>query len=82
LCRIGAVGRGSLAIVVAALVAWCLQAFRGTASLLLAAGALALYGAAVAAALGGLHLVLPVALPLTAALFVLLGTTAWTHLTA
>lgn len=82
LCRIGAVGRGSLAIVVAALVAWCLLAFRGTASLLLAAGALALYGAAVAAALGGLHLVLPVALPLTAALFVLLGTTAWTHLTA
>ncbi|MEK7870168.1 MAG: sigma 54-interacting transcriptional regulator, partial [Nitrospirota bacterium] len=46
------------------------------------AGAIALYAASTAAILGGLHLVLPVALPLTAALIVLLGTTAWTHLTA
>ena len=81
LCRIGAGGRGSLAIVVAALVAWCLLAFRGTVSLLLAAGALALYGAAIAAALGGLHLVLPVALPLTAAFMVLLAATLWIHFT-
>lgn len=81
LCRVGAGGRGSLAIAVAALVAWCLLYFRGPAGVLAAAGTLALYGAATVALLDGLHLVLPVALPLTAALVVLLAATLWIHFT-
>lgn len=81
LCRIGAGGRGSLTALVAALVAWCLLYFRGPAGALAAAGTLALYGAAAAVLLGGLHLVLPVAQPLTAALMILLAATLWIHFT-
>lgn len=82
LCQAGPLGRTGITMVVAALIAWCLLRFHGSISLVFAAGAIALYAAMTAAILGGLHLVLPVALPLTAALIVLLGTTAWTHLTA
>lgn len=81
LCRVGAGARGSLAVAVAALVAWCLLAFRGPAGVLAAAGTLAIYGTATVALLSGLHLVLPVALPLTTALMVLLATTLWIHIT-
>jgi len=81
LCQPGPPGRAGITMVVAALIAWCLLRFHGFIGLVFAAGAIALYAAMTAAMLGGLHLVLPVALPLTAALFVLLGTTAWTHLT-
>ena len=82
LCQIGPFGRTGITMVVATLIAWCLLRFHGSIGLVFAAGAIALYAASTAAILGGLHLVLPVALPLTAALIVLLGTTAWTHLTA
>ncbi|MEK6632088.1 MAG: CHASE2 domain-containing protein, partial [Nitrospirota bacterium] len=82
LCQIGPFGRTGITMVVATLIAWCLLRFHGSISLVFAAGAIALYAAMTAIILGGLHLVLPVALPLTAALIVLLGTTAWTHLTA
>ncbi len=81
LCRVGAGARGSLTIAVAALVAWCLLYFRGPAGVLAAAGMLALYGAATVALLDGLHLVLPVALPLTATLVGLLAATLWIHFT-
>ena len=82
LCQPGPLGRAGITMVVAALIAWCLLRFHGSVSLVFAAGTIALYAALTAIMLGGLHLVLPVALPFTAALIVLLGTTAWTHLTA
>jgi len=62
--------------------AWGLLRFHGSASLLFAGGVFALYVMLTAALLPGLHLVFPLALPLTAAILVSLGTTAWTHLTA
>lgn len=79
--QIGAIGRVGLTLVVASLIAWCLLHFRGPTGLFCAAGTIALYGVMTGAVLGGLHLVLPVALPLTASLFVLLGTTIWGHFT-
>jgi transcriptional regulator with PAS, ATPase and Fis domain/CHASE2 domain-containing sensor protein len=81
LCQISSVGRYGLTVLLASLVAWCLLRFRGSISLLFAGCAIAIYGALMMTMLAGLHLVLPLALPLTAALFVLVGTTAWTHLT-
>lgn len=81
LCQIGAVGRVGLTVVVASLIAWCLLYVRGPAGLLYAAGTIALYGAVTIAILGGLHVVFPVALPLTASLIVLLGATGWGHFT-
>jgi transcriptional regulator with PAS, ATPase and Fis domain/CHASE2 domain-containing sensor protein len=81
LCQISAIGRIGLTMVIASLIAWCLLRFRGLVSLLCAAGTIVLYGASTAGMLSGLHLVLPVALPLTAALFVLLGATIWGHFT-
>ncbi|MDO9118517.1 MAG: sigma 54-interacting transcriptional regulator [Nitrospira sp.] len=82
LCQLGPLGRAGVTMMFASLIAWCLLRFHGSISLVFAAGAIALYAAVTAVVLGGLHLVLPAALPLTAALMVLLGTTAWTHLTA
>ncbi len=82
LCLVGPVGRYGITALLASIVAWCLLRFRGSISLLFAVCAVTIYGALMMTILVGLHLVLPVALPLTAALFVLLGTTAWTHLTA
>ncbi len=82
ICRIGSVGRSGITIVLASLVAWCLLRLHGSIGLLFAGIAVAFYGAMNAGILAGLHLVLPIALPLTAALIVLVGTTAWTHLTA
>ena len=70
LCQIGPLGRAGITMVFATLIAWCLLRFHGSISLVFAAGAVALYAAMTAAILGGLHLVLPVALPLTAALIV------------
>ncbi len=82
LCAVGPAGRAGLTLLLASLVAWCLIGFRGSRSLSFAGSAVLLYAVLVAAMLPGLHLVLPLALPLTAALFVLVGATVWTHLTA
>jgi len=81
LCRVGPLGQFGVTVLLASLVAWCLLRFRGSTGLLLAGSAIALYIALTGAMLPGLHLVFPIALPLTAALTVLVGTTAWTHLT-
>ena len=81
LCRVGSIGRYGITVLLGSIVTWCLLRFRGSISLLFAGCAIAIYGALMIALMAGLHLVLPLALPLTAALFVLLGTTAWTHLT-
>jgi len=82
ICQVGSIGRSGLTIFLSSLVAWCLLRFRGSISLLFAGITVVIYGTLTATMLAGIHLVLPVALPFTAALVVLIGTTAWTHLTA
>jgi transcriptional regulator with PAS, ATPase and Fis domain/CHASE2 domain-containing sensor protein len=74
--------RSLLTLLVAWLVAWLLLRFRGAISLLLAGKAIATYGVLILLALVVANLVLPLAMPLTAALLVLVGTTIWSHLTA
>lgn len=82
LCAIGPSSRFGLTVLLASLVAWCLLRYPASIGLLSAAGATLLYIALTAATLGTVHLVLPVTLPLTAAVLVSVGTTAWTHLAA
>lgn len=82
MARPGALAQFALTMLVASLVGWCLLRFGGSTGLLTAAATVLLYLVLLAAALPALHLVLPAALPLTASLFVVMGGTAWTHLTA
>jgi transcriptional regulator with PAS, ATPase and Fis domain/CHASE2 domain-containing sensor protein len=82
LWQLGAVGQFVITLLVVGLVAWLLFRFRGTISLLFAGTAIATYGVGLFLALAMAHIVLPFALPLTAALLVLVGTTIWSHLTA
>jgi len=82
LWQLGATSRSLMTLLVAWLVAWLLLQFRGTTSLILAGTAIAIYGALILLALLAAHLVLPLAMPLTAALLVLVGTTIWSQLTA
>ena len=82
LSQLGAAGRSLMTLLVAWVVAWLLLQFRGTISLLLAGKAIASYGVFMFLALVMADLVLPLAMPLTAALLVLVGTTIWSHLTA
>src|SRR5262249_5969965 len=80
--QLGADSHAFITLFVAWLVAWLLLHFRGTISLLLAGKAIAAYGVLIFLALVLTHLVLPLAMPLTAALLVLVGTAIWSHLTA
>jgi len=82
LYQLGVISRSLLTLLVAWLVAWLLLRFRGTTSLLFAGKAIATYGVVTFLALAAAHSVLPLAMPLTAALLVLVGTTIWSHLTA
>lgn len=82
LWQLGAAGRSVMTLFLAGLVAWLLLRFRGTVSLLFAGKAIAMYGVCLFLALAMVHVVLPLALPLIAALLVLVGTTIWSHLTA
>ena len=82
LYQLAPAGRSFTTLLVAWLVAWLLLHFRGTVSLLLAGTAIAGYGVFIFLALMLAHLVLPLAMPLTAALLVFVGTTIWSHLTA
>jgi len=82
LYQLGAASHSLMTLLVAWLVAWLLLQFRGTTSLLFAGKAIATYGIFTLLALVAAHVVLPLALPLTAALLVLVGTTIWSHLTA
>jgi transcriptional regulator with PAS, ATPase and Fis domain/CHASE2 domain-containing sensor protein len=82
LWQLGAAGRSVMTLFLAGLVAWLLLRFRGTISLLFAGMAIAMYGVCLFLALAMAQVVLPLALPLTAALLVLVGTTIWSHLTA
>ena len=83
--RLHQLGAGShvfITLFVACLVAWLLLHFRGTISLLLAGKVIAAYGVLILFGLVLARLVLPLAVPLTAALLVLVGTAIWSHLTA
>jgi transcriptional regulator with PAS, ATPase and Fis domain len=80
-CQVRSPWRFALTVLFASLIAWCLLRFHGSIGLLIAAGAVLLSGAITFAMLPAFHLILPVAQPLIASLVVLVGTTAWVHLT-
>ena len=82
LYQLGAASRSLITLLVAGLVSWLLLQFRGTTSLIFAGTAIATYGALIPLTFIAAHLVFPLAMPLTAALLVLVGTTIWNHLTA
>ncbi len=82
LCAVGPLGRFMLTLLLASLIAWCLLRLHGAIGLLMAGGIVAGYGLLLVLSLPILHLVLPLTLPVTAGLFVLVGTTAWANLTA
>ncbi len=75
-------GTFAITVLLASLVAWSLLQHRGAIGLLLAGAIVVLYGALSGITLSMMSFVTPVALPLTASLFVFLGTTAWANLTA
>ncbi|MBM4125783.1 MAG: CHASE2 domain-containing protein [Nitrospira sp.] len=79
---LGTAGRTIVTLAITTLIAWGLLRFHGAFSLILTALALVLYLSTAFTVLAGAHLVLPVALPITASFYVLLGATVWTHLTA
>lgn len=81
-CRLGATSSHLLNFLLAGLVAWTLLRLRGSQGLAFAGTVVLSYGGLLVAALIFAHLVLPLALPLAAAALVLVGTTAWSHLTS
>ena len=82
LYQLGAAAHFLMTILLAGSVAWLLLHFRGTLGLLLAGKTIAAYGVLMFLALTVAQLALPLAMPLTASLLVLAGTTIWSHLTA
>lgn len=80
--RMDSIGKAVFTVAFAILMAICIFRFRRTLRIVFAALAVALYLIVPLASLSGLHMVLPVTLPMTASIFVLLGATTWTHLTA
>jgi transcriptional regulator with PAS, ATPase and Fis domain len=81
-CPVGAVGNYLTALLLASLIAWILLSVRESHGLMLAGAIMLGYGFVIAAALAFAQLVLPLALPLSAAALVFFGSTAWSHLTA
>ncbi len=71
-----------LTFLLASGIALGLLRFDGPVSLILAGSALLLYAILAATLLWGIHLILPLPLPLMAACCVIVGTIAWGHLTA
>jgi transcriptional regulator with PAS, ATPase and Fis domain len=80
--RLGAVSSAVVALLLAGLVAWCLLRRRGSNGLVVAGAIIVAYAGLLIATLAGMNVVLPFALPVGAAALVLVGTTAWTYLTA
>jgi len=75
-------GKALLTVGVATLIAvWILRA-HGPLRIVFATLSVTLYLILPLAALSGLHLMVPVAMPMTASIFVLLGATTWAHVTA
>jgi len=71
-----------LTLLLASTICWGLLRFPGSRGLVFAGSVLVLYVALTSIVLWGIHVVLPLPLPLTAAGFVVVGAIAWTHLTA
>ena len=83
--RIGLTAPGAafaLTLLMASGIAWTLLRFNAPNGLGFAAAVALLYLATAIVLLGTLHYILPLSLPLAAAGFVIVGTVAWTHLTA
>ena len=83
--RIGVTPRGAafgLTLLLASSIAWALLRFKAPNGLGFAAAVVLLYVATAVVLLWGLHLILPLPLPMAAAGFVIIGTVAWTHVTA
>ncbi len=74
--------RLGLTLLLASCIAWVLLRFDGSASLLLCGGILLLYIASAVTLLWTTRLILPIPLPLTAAILVIVATIAWSHVTA
>jgi transcriptional regulator with PAS, ATPase and Fis domain len=81
-CQLGPLNSGLVTLLLASLVTWFLLHTGGSRSFLFAGALVLAYGCLVIAALALAHLVLPLALPLSAAAIVFVGTIIWTHLTA
>jgi transcriptional regulator with PAS, ATPase and Fis domain/CHASE2 domain-containing sensor protein len=71
-----------LTLLLASTIGWGLLRFPGSRGLVFAGSVLVLYVALTSTVLWGIHAVLPLPLPLTAAGFVVVAAVAWTHLTA
>jgi len=71
-----------LTLLLASTIGWGLLRFPGSSGLVFAGSVLLVYLAITAFMLWGIHLVLPLPLPSTAAGFVVVAAVAWTHLTA
>ena len=71
-----------ITLLLASLLAWCLLRARGSQALAFAGAIIIVYGCLLVATLAFANLVLPLALPLSAAALVFVGTTFWSHLTA
>lgn len=82
LCPLGSWSRFTLAWLLGSMLTWCLLCFRGTRGIVLSGGVVVAYLGLTVGALPGLHLVLPLALPLITGLCVFGSVTAWAHLTA
>ena len=71
-----------LTLLLASTIGWGLLRFPGSSGLVFAGSVFLVYLAITAFMLWGIHLVLPLPLPSTAAGFVVVAAVAWTHLTA
>ena len=83
--RIGVTPRGAafgLTLLVASCIAWALLRFKAANGLGFAAAVVLLYVATAVVLLWGVRVILPLPLPVAAAGFVIIGTVAWTHVTA
>ena len=75
-------GRVAVTILLASMVAWSLLQFRGIMGFVLASAVVMLYGAQAITMMSVATLAMPIASPLTASLFVFIGTAMWVSLTA
>jgi transcriptional regulator with PAS, ATPase and Fis domain len=80
-CALGSMSSYFIALLLASFVAWCLLQVRGSQALAYAGAIIIVYGCLLMSTLVFAHLVLPLALPFSAAVLVLVGTTFWSHLT-
>lgn len=81
-CRLGMMSSNLVILLLAGLIAWCLLHARGSQALATTGAIIILYGCVLVATLAFAHLVLPLALPLSATTIVFVGTILWSHLTA